>query len=561
MLIINKQELERFQSKYRVWQGIPTIERTKNDKMFCSFYSGGTREWFGNFCVLLTSDDCGETWSDVVAAIYESESVRIADPILWIDPLGRLWWIYNRMPDNAVHAYICDNPDEELKFNTHVTIGFDHMLHKPIVLKTGEWMFPIAVWDESVFSISRSFHKDRKAFVYKTIDNGQTFKKLGGVMCEQRHFDEHAIIEKSDGSLQIYVRTMYGIGTGYSYDGGYSWTDGVDSELGGPDSRFFIRRLNSGRVLLINHYNFTKRDNLTAMLSEDDGKTWPYKLMLDERDAVSYPDAVEDENGYIYVVYDRDRGGFEENIKGALKCEREILMAVFTEEDIISGKITSQKGKLKYIVNKLGEFAGDAEALYKDYSSKEEYVKQLASLDDCDEILKYIFRDYGKCCVSLIPDKRMLLDELIEILKQNKDKCDICNRITTIQQVIDIFKGEEIKDIDNSNTYADMLIETVREYIRKELKNPELGLDTIASGINVSKYYMWHVFKKQTGVTMLNYIHYLRMTEAKTLLITTNLTVDEIANRIGFVDSKYFSKWFKRQERITPITYRKLNKH
>ena len=75
------------------------------------------------------------------------------------------------------------------------------------------------------------------------------------------------------------------------------------------------------------------RSHLTAMLSEDDGKTWPYTLLLDERNEVSYPDAAQADDGYIYVTYDWER------VK-----QREILMAKFTEEDILCGNITSRRG-------------------------------------------------------------------------------------------------------------------------------------------------------------------------------------------------------------------------
>ena len=57
---------------------------------------------------------------------------------------------------------------------------------------------------------------------------------------------------------------------------------------------------------MINHYQFVGRDHLTAMLSEDEGKTWKYKLLLDERADVSYPDAKEADDGYIYIQGTKD---------------------------------------------------------------------------------------------------------------------------------------------------------------------------------------------------------------------------------------------------------------
>jgi hypothetical protein len=73
-------------------------------------------------------------------------------------------------------------------------------------------------------------------------------------------------------------------------------------------------------------------------LSEDDGKTWPYELLLDEREKVSYPDGFQSADGRIFIQYDRCRIGGE------------ILMSVFREEDIIAGKTVSHGTVLKHPV-------------------------------------------------------------------------------------------------------------------------------------------------------------------------------------------------------------------
>ena len=111
--------------------------------------------------------------------------------------------------------------------------------------------------------------------------------------------------------------------------------------------------------MLINHYEFTKRNNLTALLSEDDGKTWPYKLLLDGRNDVSYPDAVEAADGYIYITYDRERGCFKEDLATAMADAREILMAKITEKDILAGQLTDEGSFLQGIISKLGEYADE----------------------------------------------------------------------------------------------------------------------------------------------------------------------------------------------------------
>ena len=95
LVITDKKELEQFQASHRVWQGIPSIEISKSGRLFATFYSGGTKEYLGNYCVLIASDDGGKSWTDVIACVYLGENYRAYDPALWRDPLGRIWWISN----------------------------------------------------------------------------------------------------------------------------------------------------------------------------------------------------------------------------------------------------------------------------------------------------------------------------------------------------------------------------------------------------------------------------------------------------------------------------------
>ena len=373
MLITQKKDLEKYETGHRIWQGIPSIERTQRGRLFAAFYSGGIKEQAGNYCMLVKSDDDGVTWTEPIAVAYKNEQYRCYDQCLWIDPLGRLWFIWSLAPEHAVYAAICENPDaDELVWGKEFAIGNDLMLNKPTVLSDGSWIFPITVWDKDVFVVFKTKTEHSGPFVYKTVDGGKSFERLGCPNVENRSFDEHMIVEMKDKSLMMLIRTSYGIGKSYSYDGGKTWTDACDSKIPGPNARFHIKRLRSGRILLINHYNFTDRNNLTALLSEDDGKTWAYSLLIDERESVAYPDAVETDDGKIYIIYYRERGSFKNSYEEAHACAREILMAKITEDDIIHGKIVSEGSRLKCIVSELGDFDGNADALYEKKENKNE---------------------------------------------------------------------------------------------------------------------------------------------------------------------------------------------
>ncbi len=214
MFITQPKILDTYRTDQRIWQGIPSIEVTPKGRIFACFYSGKTTETWGNYCLLVKSED-GEIFSEPIAASYLDDDHRCFDPCVWIDPLGRLWFTWSVMPDHALYDVICEDPDAEtLVWGEEFFIGHDVMMNKPVVLSSGEWIFPIAVWSMPWLSDSwRDKAQTPGAFAYCTVDNGRTFRKLGGALIPDKPFDEHMIVELSDGRLMMWVRTMHGTAT------------------------------------------------------------------------------------------------------------------------------------------------------------------------------------------------------------------------------------------------------------------------------------------------------------------------------------------------------------
>lgn len=551
MLITDKSILKNFSSDRRVWQGIPGIARTNKGRTFISFYSGNVAEAYGNYAALLQSDtDSG--FSEPIAVAKKDGNFRCFDPVLWIDPLNRLWFIWNVMPGEAVYASICEDPDADaLVWGKEFYIGRGIMMNKPIVLTSGEWLFPIAIWETGIYQNLRrsALHPDEKAgsYVYKSCDNGKSFTCIGMADIRDRSFDEHMLLEQTNGLLSMYVRTKYGIGRSYSYDRGKTWSAGENSKLGGPCSRFFIRRLRSGRILLINHVNFTGRNNLTALLSEDDGKTFPYSLLLDERKSVSYPDAIESEDGYIYIVYDRERGCFKKTLDEAYASAREILTAKITEEDIINGSLISKDGFLKNVVCKLGHLALDMPDPYQETPADiQQFIDRV--LDEDGDVIQKVFDRYPMDCTNpTIPDLHKL-DCLIEQFYKtgSRDK-------SLLLKIIELL-GTPLPHVN-----PHPVIERISTYIAAHLTE-DLPIKTIAQNMNISVYYLSHLFKSVTGITPVDYRNELRLTRAKQLLITTDQAIYQIALECGFSSASYFTEIFSRSEKISPSEFRKYHK-
>jgi len=357
--MIKIEDLEKYATINRGFQGIPGIEITPKGRLWATWYTGGDTEGPENFAVLVTSADGGKHWSEPVAVIDPPGNYRAYDPTLWIGPDGILRWFWAETESldgcitngiDGVWFVACSNiEDDKPEWSGPVRIANGVMMNKPIVLSDGDWVFPTALWCKDIGGKRAPEELQCECFSNSTVstDGGCTFCLRGGADIPNRAFDEHHIVELKDGRLWCLVRTEDGIGDSFSSDKGATWSKGRSNAMVGPCSRFFIKRLASANLLLVNHV-FDKneknvRKNLTAWISEDDGKSWLGGLMLDERRDVSYPDGCQDDDGNIWIIYDHSR-----------YKHGDILFAKFTEEDVLAGKIVSKTSKLKQLINTTG---------------------------------------------------------------------------------------------------------------------------------------------------------------------------------------------------------------
>ncbi len=337
------------------------IERTPNGRLWISWFAGDDSR--AAYVLLAKSDDDGKTWSEPLFMIdpdFSPSGIRQRSLVgnLWTDPAGRLWIFFDkglRYFDGraGVWAAVCENPDADRPvWSTPTRIWHGSTLNKPTILANGEWLLCISLWQRDYMYVD--FHANdwlyqeldpfRMANVFVSKDQGKSWSHRGGVLAQHRQFDEQMIVQRRDGSLLMFLRTHYGIAETESFDNGRSWTAALPSQLKHVSSRIFVRKLTSGRILLVKHGELytqpTSRSHLTAYLSEDDCKTWKGGLLLDERESVSYPDGIQAPDGTIYIAYDRKR------------IDGEILMATFTEDDILAQKNISGKVRLKVPVKR-----------------------------------------------------------------------------------------------------------------------------------------------------------------------------------------------------------------
>lgn len=95
----------------------------------------------------------------------------------------------------------------------------------------------------------------------------------------------------------------------------------------------------------------------------------------------------------------------------------------------------------------------------------------------------------------------------------------------------------------------------VRRYIDLHFKEP-LTLEQLSGEAHMNKYYLSHAFKREYGVSPINYMISRRIEESKYLLAETDLSLSHIAQLLGFSSLSYFSQVFRRTQDISPMEYR-----
>ena len=103
-------------------------------------------------------------------------------------------------------------------------------------------------------------------------------------------------------------------------------------------------------------------------------------------------------------------------------------------------------------------------------------------------------------------------------------------------------------------------LKKVLEYVEQHY-NDDISLIQLASLANMSNQYFCRIFKSITGKRPMEYINYLRINKAVSLLLDSDLNISEIALTVGFDDSNYFSRLFKKYKKISPSEMRKDNNY
>lgn len=122
------------------------------------------------------------------------------------------------------------------------------------------------------------------------------------------------------------------------------------------------------------------------------------------------------------------------------------------------------------------------------------------------------------------------------------------------------FYSTTVLDIENACFSKQQLafIQNIIEYLHTHYTE-KISSTSISEHFQMNFDYLNRIFKKKNGITIFSYLNTLRINKATELLVAGNLKSYEIADAVGFHDTYYFSKAFKKQMGTSPKNYLKIH--
>lgn len=186
----------------------------------------------------------------------------------------------------------------------------------------------------------------------------------------------------------------------------------------------------------------------------------------------------------------------------------------------------------------------------KDYNEKIDCFLNTCSKDK-EQIQKFFLR-LLQWSSSLLYTRDDNLTDYIVVYTQKIQKSE------TLDEVIDAFKGF-VAEITNAAMKKRILGKEVSEALQYIQCNytRNISLMQVAKHVKLSPNYLGNLFRKELGMNYIEYLNKLRIAKAKNLLLGTHLKSYEIAEKVGFAESTYFCKVFKKMAGMSPDEFRK----
>lgn len=172
--------------------------------------------------------------------------------------------------------------------------------------------------------------------------------------------------------------------------------------------------------------------------------------------------------------------------------------------------------------------------------------------------MKALYQNIINAVITALNMKDVNVDRLIE-----GSNCDVYFNLEASSEaeisrlILDLISGADNKNVDNTETNS---VEDIVKFVAENYDNYALTLESVAKEFNVDPKSLSRKFKNYSHVTFHKYLTEIRIEEAKKLLLTTDMSIEQIYIKVGYVSRTTFMRAFNSVEKITPSEYRKKAK-
>lgn len=165
-------------------------------------------------------------------------------------------------------------------------------------------------------------------------------------------------------------------------------------------------------------------------------------------------------------------------------------------------------------------------------------------------------------------EKQILYECVLKIEAELQENIDVHSQaiiVSTVEVLLNYcsrFYGRQFITRKSSGNSVVMQVEKILNEYFKQNDIGEKGLPTVkymAEQVHLSPGYLSDLLKKETGKNTQDHIHFYLIEEAKSILLSTDKSIGEIAYALGFEYPQYFNKLFKQKTGKTPIAFRSMN--
>lgn len=243
----------------------------------------------------------------------------------------------------------------------------------------------------------------------------------------------------------------------------------------------------------------------------------------------------------------------------AKSLQRYLMVRGFNEIVDNDLKSTEKMSKKKKITVNIDEFT--KQVLSQNLVKAEMYIDKIFS--SMIEIKNIRPQDIENTAIKMLLALNKIARDLNILNENNEDKIkdlifEVCN-IRTIEKLKTIIKencSTIIESIGNYSSNQSPVIRQILSYINSNY-HEEISIKTLGYKYNINPSYLGQVFNKEVGKPFSDYLNEIKNEKAKELLLTTNLKINDISQRVGYSDTSYFFRKFKEQYGISPNTLRK----